>query len=168
MTEEKNEYVSKSEVEAMILAERRLTAGHMNEIRRRNVPDFISSQIASKSACLDRIESNIKKVEVSVNQIEVKIPNMKDNVLMVDTKITQLENKIAVMQKDKVSQVPYIEDTHLKAIYNKCDGLTHAVVAEKLNMGVQNVGLYLNDKNKSQEGRRKIYKFLEDHINATV
>ncbi len=153
-TEEK--YMTKSEVESLVSEASLKIQRQINEINSQNVPETMMTTILQVGAKIDLAEAQIRNLHLQLPEV-----------MKVEGKIRDLSNEVLLIDKKK-NEIPTVSDGELKELYIKCDGLTYEVLSGKLNMTSQNISNIINDKNKSQESRRTVKKFLEAHINATV
>jgi len=153
-TEEK--YMTKSEVESLVSEVSLRFQRQINEINSKNVPETMMTTILQVGAKIDLAEAQIKNLHLQLPEV-----------MKVEGKIRDLSNEVLMIDKKK-NEIPTVTDGELKELYIKCDGLTYEILSGKLNMTNQNISNIINDKNKSQESRRTVKKFLEAHINATV
>ena len=153
-TEEK--YMTKSEVESLVSEASLKIQRQINEINSQNVPETMMTTILQVGAKIDLAEAQIRNLHLQLPEV-----------MKVEGKIRDLSNEVLLIDKKK-NEIPTVTDGELKELYIKCDGLTYEILSGKLNMTNQNISNIINDKNKSQESRRTVKKFLEAHINATV
>ena len=153
-TEEK--YMTKSEVESLVSEVSLRFQRQINEINSQNVPETMMTTILQVGAKIDLAEAQIRNLHLQLPEV-----------MKVEGKIRDLSNEVLMIDKKK-NEIPIVKDGELKELYIKCDGLTYEILSGKLNMTNQNISNIINDKNKSQESRRTVKKFLEAHINATV
>ena len=153
-TEEK--YMTKSEIENLVSEASLKIQRQINEINSQNVPETMMTTILQVGAKIDLAEAQIRNLHLQLPEV-----------MKVEGKIRDLSNEVLMIDKKK-NEIPTVTDGELKELYIKCDGLTYEILSGKLNMTNQNISNIINDKNKSQESRRTVKKFLEAHINATV
>ncbi len=128
-----------------------------------------NTRVVQMGSVIDNLESRINSLK---DQQIPKIEQVKDKINDLESKMSAINDKVVPILLENT--VKHIEDGVLKKLYIKCNNLTYALVALKLQdkniyMSDSNISQYINDKNKNQEGRRAIHQFLTEHIkNANV